>query len=160
MWLLRENHMLGMCLGFWISADAYTNYKWISVLQCIFSIVTSAKIWCLWKTIFWTCVWDSGFQRTHIQNFGEFQFYNASFLLGLLLKWDCLGKSIFWACVWDSGFQRPRKQIFGESQFNNASFLLGLLLECDCLGKTIRWACVWDFGFQRTRIQGFQWMTV
>ena len=31
------------------------------------------------KTISWTSVWDSGFQRTHIQIFGESQFQNAIF---------------------------------------------------------------------------------
>ena len=83
-----------------------------------------------------------GFQRTHIQIFGESQFNNTSFLLGLLLKYDCLGKIVFWTCVWDSGCQRTHIQIFGESEFYNASFLLGLLLKYDCLGKIIFWGCV------------------
>ena len=56
--------------------------------------------------------WDSGFQWTHIQIFGESQFYITYFLLELLLKCDCLQKIIFWAPVWDFGFQRMHMIFF------------------------------------------------
>ena len=104
--------------------------------------------------IFWACVWDSGCQRLHIQFCcSESRFYNASFLLGRLLKKDCLGEIIFWACVRDSGCQRTHIHFFfGESQFYNASFLSGPLLKYDCLGTIIFWTCVWDSGCQWTHI--------
>ena len=57
--------------------------------------------------------------------FGESQFYNASFLLGLLLKYAGLQKIQLWASVWDFGFQRMHIQIFGESQFGKSNFSIG-----------------------------------
>ena len=38
------------------------------------------------KDVCWASVWDSGYQRTHMQIYGEIQFDNVYFLLGLLLK--------------------------------------------------------------------------
>ena len=73
----------------------------------------------------------------HIQIFVESQFCNASFLLGLLLKYAGLQKIMFWTSVRDSGFQRMDIQISDESHFSNASFLLGLLLKHAGLQKII-----------------------
>ena len=74
------------------------------------------------KSYFWASIWDFEFQQMHIQGFGESQFDNAYFILGLLLKYDCLQKIIFGASVWDSGFQRMHKQMFDEIQFYNAVY--------------------------------------
>ena len=71
----------------------------------------------------------------HIQIFGESQFYNAPFLLGLLLKYAGLQKIKCWASVWESGFQRMHIHIFGEFQFWNRFFLLELLLKYAGLQK-------------------------
>ena len=58
----------------------------------------------------------------HVYFFDESQFYNTTFLLGLLLKYAGTQKLICWACVWDSGLQRTHIQTLGESQSYNASF--------------------------------------
>ena len=52
-----ENHSLGTCLEFWISADAYTNFRGISVLYYIFSIRAFAEMWLLTENhILGTCL--------------------------------------------------------------------------------------------------------
>ena len=93
--------------------------------------------------MFWGCVWDSGCQRTRVHFFGESHFCNASFLLGLLSKYDCLGKNnILGMCF---GILDVSERIYTFAV--NLSILLELLLKCDCFGKIIFWVCVWDSGF-------------
>ena len=84
----------------------------------------------------------------HLQTFGESQFYNASSLLGLLLKYAGFGKTMFFTSVRDSGFQQTHIQIFSESQFSNASFLLGFLLKHAGSGEMTFKTSLWDSGFQ------------
>ena len=54
----------------------------------------------------------------HVQISGEFHFYKASLLLGLLLKYAGLQKIIFWASVWESGFQRMHIQFSVNLSFS------------------------------------------
>ena len=77
----------------------------LGILDCIYSIPANLSFrmnLCYWGRC-WdmrACVWDSGFQRTHIPILGESQFSNAAFLLGLLLKYAGWQKIIFRASVW------------------------------------------------------------
>ena len=50
--------------------------KLLLTVNAYVSIVTSAEIAWLTEYHIWPCVWDFGFQRTHIQFFGESQFLN------------------------------------------------------------------------------------
>ena len=52
--------------------------------------------------------------------FGEYHFYNASFLVGMMHTYAVLQTITFWALVWDSVFQRTHIQMLGESYLYNA----------------------------------------
>ena len=135
-----------MCLGFWMSANAYTNY--------------SANLGFTMRLFYWGFCWNILAHRfffvghlfgilalnERIDHFSVNLSFIMHLMLGPPLQYDCLGKIIFWACVWDSGFRGTHIQLFGESQFYNTSFLLGPPPKYDCLGTIIFWACVWDSG--------------
>ena len=58
------------------------------------------------KHTFLISIREYGFQQTHIQNFGCFQFYKACFSIGASAETGRLQENYILTSIWDSGSQR------------------------------------------------------